>query len=93
MLRQRSESVQQRHPVLLPLSEAQDPADVDVAVAEGPRFYSNTIPRPDSFDPAICAITRWLSCSSDSAKLHTEHKAGAEREAARRTGLLQAAGA
>ena len=29
--------------------------DVDVPVAEGPRFYSDTIPRPDesSFDPAI----------------------------------------
>ena len=32
-----------------------DLADLAVTVAEGPRFYSDTIPRPDesSFDPAI----------------------------------------
>ena len=36
-------------------AQAADVVDVDVAVAEGPRFYSNTIPRPDSFDPAIFA--------------------------------------
>ena len=41
-----------------PNARAADPADVDVAVAEDDAratFYSDTIPRPDSFDPAIFA--------------------------------------
>ena len=39
-----------------PNARAADPADVDVAVAEDDAraaFYSDTIPRPESFDPAI----------------------------------------
>ena len=34
-------------------AQAAEVVHVDVAVAEGPRFYSDTIPRPESFDPAI----------------------------------------